>query len=95
MSQVDINERNLIEKYSLMAEKNNHFDLELYNKYNVKRGLRNADSTGVLVGLTKIGDVHSYVMENNKKIPVEGVLYYRGSIYMILCLDFRRKKIWV
>jgi citrate synthase len=92
MSQVDINERNLIEKYSLMAEKNNHFDLELYNKYNVKRGLRNADSTGVLVGLTKIGDVHSYVMENNKKIPVEGVLYYRGINLYDFVLGFQEEK---
>lgn len=53
-------------------------DPELYTKYNVKRGLRNNDGTGVLVGLTEVGDVHSYVMEDGKKKPVEGELRYRG-----------------
>ena len=51
---------------------------ELYEKYNVKRGLRNNDGTGVLVGLTEVGDVHSYKMVDGKKIPVEGQLSYRG-----------------
>lgn len=51
---------------------------ELYEKYDVKRGLRNNDGTGVRVGLTEVGDVHSYVMEDGVKIPVEGELRYRG-----------------
>ncbi|MDR1106753.1 MAG: citrate/2-methylcitrate synthase [Treponema sp.] len=50
----------------------------LYEKYNVKRGLRNADGTGVLVGLTRIGDVHGYIMDEGEKVPVDGRLYYRG-----------------
>lgn len=53
-------------------------DPELYAKYNVKRGLRNNDGTGVLVGLTEVGDVHSYVKEDGQKKPVEGELRYRG-----------------
>jgi citrate synthase len=57
---------------------NDYIDSGLYDTYNVKRGLRNADGTGVLVGLTRIGDVHGYVIEEGKKIPVEGKLYYRG-----------------
>jgi citrate synthase len=40
--------------------------------------LRNADGTGVLVGLTRIGDVHGYIMDEGEKIPVDGKLYYRG-----------------
>ncbi len=51
---------------------------ELYKKYNVKRGLRNADGTGVLVGLTAIGNVHGYIMDENEKVDVEGRLSYRG-----------------
>jgi citrate synthase len=51
---------------------------ELYPKYNVKRGLRNADSTGVLVGLTRIGDVHGYIVDENEKVAVPGKLFYRG-----------------
>jgi citrate synthase len=57
---------------------NDFIDSALYGKFNVKRGLRNADGTGVLVGLTRIGDVHGYIMDEGEKIPVEGKLYYRG-----------------
>ncbi len=53
-------------------------DSELYEKYNVKRGLRNKDGTGVLVGLTAIGDVHGYVIEENDKVSIPGTLRYRG-----------------
>ncbi len=58
--------------------KNNPINAELYQKYNVKRGLRNSDGTGVLVGLTSIGDVHSYIVDEGEKIPIEGILRYRG-----------------
>ena len=51
---------------------------ELFEKYNVKRGLRNADHTGVLVGLTNIGDVIGYQKEGDKMIPCDGKLIYRG-----------------
>ena len=53
-------------------------DPQLYDKFNVKRGLRNADGTGVLVGLTRIGDVHGYIIDEGEKIPLDGKLYYRG-----------------
>lgn len=52
---------------------------ETYKKYNVKRGLRNANNTGVVVGLTRVGEVIGYsVNEQKEKIPQEGKLYYRG-----------------
>ncbi|MDR2185976.1 MAG: citrate/2-methylcitrate synthase [Treponema sp.] len=57
---------------------NDLIDPSLYSRFNVKRGLRNADGTGVLVGLTRIGDVHGYIIDEGEKIPVEGKLYYRG-----------------
>lgn len=53
-------------------------DKELFSRYQVKRGLRNEDHTGVLVGLTNIGDVQGYVREGDKIIPAEGRLFYRG-----------------
>ena len=56
----------------------NKIDNDLYSKYNVKNGLRNEDGTGVLVGLTKISDVVGYKKENDKKVDIEGELYYRG-----------------
>ena len=54
-------------------------DSELFQKYNVKKGLRNEDGTGVLVGLTNIGDVVGYERDKNGKVcPIDGKLYYRG-----------------
>lgn len=49
-----------------------------YTEYNVKRGLRNPDGTGVLAGLTAIGEVHGYVIDEGNKSPIEGTLRYRG-----------------
>ena len=57
---------------------NDFIDPDLYGKFNVKRGLRNADGTGVLVGLTRVGDVHGYIMEEGQKVAVPGKLFYRG-----------------
>jgi citrate synthase len=53
-------------------------DNELFEKYDVKRGLRNNDRTGVLVGLTNIGDVVGYEKENGRVVAVPGRLLYRG-----------------
>lgn len=49
-----------------------------YEKYDVKRGLRNQDGTGVMAGVTLIGNVKGYVMEDGEKMPAPGRLLYRG-----------------
>lgn len=51
---------------------------ELFSKFNVKRGLRNSDGTGVLAGLTQICNVHGYVLNEGEKMPIDGELIYRG-----------------
>ncbi len=51
---------------------------ELFEKFGVKRGLRNADHSGVLVGLTNVGDVVGYSKENGIVVPIDGKLIYRG-----------------
>ena len=51
---------------------------ELYRKYGVKRGLRNDNGSGVLVGLTTIGNVHGYVMDEGERTAIPGELFYRG-----------------
>ena len=51
---------------------------EYFNKYQVKRGLRNADGTGVMAGVTNICNVHGYVLDEGEKFPVEGHLTFRG-----------------
>ena len=59
-------------------EKNYHIDFEDYAKYNVKRGLRNADGTGVMAGVTKICSVEGYYISDGERIPKQGKLTYRG-----------------
>lgn len=51
---------------------------ELFKQYDVKKGLRNEDGTGVCVGLTKIADVVGYTRVDGKKVNAEGKLYFRG-----------------
>lgn len=69
-----------LEKFEgdLSKKLKNSIDPKLYNKYQVKRGLRDADGRGVLVGLTEIGEVHSYIIDENEVIPIPGSLMYRG-----------------
>ena len=54
-------------------------DADLFQKLDVKRGLRNEDGTGVLVGLTNIGNVVGYERTTDGLKPIDGQLYYRGS----------------
>lgn len=69
----------LIGKLAEPIEKNSKIDTALFEKYNVKRGLRNADHTGVLVGLTRIGDVVGYRKDENGGLQaIDGKLLYRG-----------------
>lgn len=53
-------------------------DAELFRMLQVKRGLRNEDGSGVLVGLTNIGNVVGYERMPDGLHPIEGKLYYRG-----------------
>ncbi|HOQ17829.1 MAG TPA: citrate/2-methylcitrate synthase [Defluviitaleaceae bacterium] len=67
-----------ISKLSTQAKENNYIDPALYAKYEVKRGLRDISGKGVLAGLTEVGEVHAYVLDENELIPVPGRLIYRG-----------------
>ncbi len=63
----------------------NTIDVSGYGQFNVKRGLRNADGTGVIAGLTNISNVHGYVVSDSIKVADEGVLRYRGyNLYDLL-----------
>ena len=78
----------MIEKLSSRAVLNDPINPDLYEKYDVKRGLRNANGTGVLVGLTRIGDVVGYeIGASGEKIPVPGRLMYRGYDVVDLVKD--------
>lgn len=55
-----------------------HITPDYFENHNVKRGLRNADGSGVLAGITRIGSVQGYVMVDGVQQPIPGKLYYRG-----------------
>ena len=59
-------------------DKNNYIKKSDYEKYHVKRGLRNSDATGVMAGLTRICSVEGYYILDGERIPKEGKLSYRG-----------------
>ena len=61
-----------------LAVTQNQIDNDLYRLYNVKKGLRNEDGTGVRIGLTRIADVVGYEYKDGTKMPCEGKLIYRG-----------------
>jgi len=54
------------------------FAIDKYKKYGVKNGLRNDDGTGVLAGLSTVGAVAGYIIEDGEKTPIQGHLRYRG-----------------
>jgi len=82
-----------INELGVMFTENNYISDDIYNKLNVKRGLRNKNGTGVLVGLTKIGSVLGYSIDKDgKKVPSEGKLYYRGIPIEKLVAQFRKEK---
>ncbi len=49
-----------------------------FSRFPVKKGLRNSDGTGVMVGLTKICNVEGYYIDDGEKVPKAGRLIYRG-----------------
>ncbi len=76
-----------IKKWSVLAEESTLIDDTFYERYDVKRGLRDINGRGVLAGLTDISDVVAFEEnadgtfkhdENGKRIPAQGKLRYRG-----------------
>lgn len=68
----------LVEELANLCVENNNIDMELYSKYDVKRGLRDVNGKGVLTGLTEISEIISSKNIDGKSVPCEGELYYRG-----------------
>ena len=67
-----------IESLCTEYQKHNQIDPAFYERYRVKRGLRNADGTGVMAGVTQIGNVMGYYVQDGERIPAPGKLVYRG-----------------
>lgn len=67
-----------IKELAKLCKENNYIEPELYQKYDVKRGLRDVSGKGVLTGLTEICEITAYKEENGERVPADGKLYYRG-----------------
>jgi len=65
---------------SLCEDLRNEYTIrpESYANKDIKRGLRNSDGTGVMIGVTRVGSVQGYYMEDGERMPMPGHLYYRG-----------------
>ncbi len=70
--------KDFIESLCGEYQKHNQIDPAYYEKYEVKRGLRNADGTGVMAGVTQIGNVLGYYVQDGERVPMPGKLIYRG-----------------
>ena len=71
----------------------NSVDASLYGQFDVKRGLRNADGSGVLAGVTNISNVHGYVLSDGIKRADEGSLLYRGyELYDLLGAEAENRR---
>ena len=82
-------EERFLDAHAERAERTTAINPEEYRKYNCKRGLRNEDGTGVLVGLTKVGEVHGYILVEGERTPVPGRLSYRGYDLVDLTRGFQ------
>ncbi len=72
------------EKYQKLCVENDTISDDLFKEYGVNRGLRDINGNGVLTGLTNISKIESFKVENGKKIPCDGELWYRGYNVMDL-----------
>ncbi len=62
-----------------------------FDNYRVKRGLREPDGTGVMAGVTNIGNAHGYIVNEGERLPVDGELYYRGYRMSDLVTNFAKE----
>ena len=82
-----------IEDLSELCIQNNQIDMGLYDKYEVKRGLRDLNGKGVLTGLTEISEIYaSDIDENGISHPCDGKLFYRGVNVEDIIAGFTKDK---
>lgn len=84
--------KRFIESKSKMCEAIDSFSPELYEKYDVKKGLRDSKGAGVVVGLTSISQVDGTELVDGVKVPCEGKLRYRGYDIQDMTKGFLNKR---
>jgi citrate synthase len=86
-----MNDTSFFTKLEASVKEACQIDNELFEQFEVKRGLRNKDGTGVLVGLTNIGDVVGYKKEDGKVVAIPGKLLYRGIDIVDITQGFQKE----
>lgn len=81
-----------IEKLTNLCKENSTIDTDLYQKYDVKRGLRDLNGKGVLAGLTQISNIVQKKVIDGKEVPCDGELYYRGINIVDLTNGFLKEQ---
>ncbi len=82
----------LLEELSIKSEKCSYINPNFYSKYEVKRGLRDISGKGVIAGLTEIGELRAYSIQENELVPAPGKLIYRGLDIQDLTAGFLSEK---
>ncbi len=78
--------------YAQSCRRADHLEPEMFDKYEVQRGLRDKNGNGVVTGLTNISRIESFQMINGVKTPCEGKLWYRGYDCIELVKGFRGRR---
>ncbi len=82
----------LLDSYAELCREADSLAPELFDKYEVQRGLRDKNGNGVVTGLTNISRIDSFKMVDGVKTPCEGKLWYRGYDCIELVKGFRKKR---
>ncbi len=90
MAEVKFDE--ILNDYVRFCNDSGKIDPNLYEEFNVKRGLRDANGKGVLTGLTEISDVRGFDVVDGERIPIDGELYYQGYEVRELVEGFKNSK---
>ncbi len=80
-------------EYVTLCREADKIELPLFDEYGVQRGLRDKNGNGVLAGLTNVSRIESFKMEDGKKVPCDGKLWYRGYDCIELVNGFRNKRL--
>lgn len=79
----------ILNDYAKLCREADHLEPEMFDKYEVQRGLRDKNGNGVVTGLTNISRIDAFKMVDGVKTPCEGKLWYRGYDCIELVKGFR------
>ena len=88
----EFNLDNILDEYVGFCNDSGKIDQNLYEEYDVKRGLRDSNGRGVLTGLTEVSDVMGFKVQDGVRLPIPGELYFQGYEVQELVNGFRNNK---